>query len=234
MAPQHQGQGRQLSSRRLRPHATRRRRYSCPADQATHFTAQRSPCQQSPVRPSLFALGAPRGLTRRSSGRTTALRSGRQALGLRPILRLPSSPQCRCAPLSSNVRAHQGAVSAKSVGAASTAQTAEDIVFVKPRERGDGSIEATTELSPSSNGLSSSIRAGLKPASPKTRGRRPWRRSGSPPQTHWRGTQSLVGSQRRPSKGPERIAPRSGGTCRKMRTTVSALACTLRDRQNQP
>ena len=43
-------------------------------------------------------------LTRRSSGRTTALRSGRQALGLRPSLRLPSSPQCRCAPLSSNVR----------------------------------------------------------------------------------------------------------------------------------
>ena len=46
-------------------------------------------------------------LTRRSSGRTTALRSGRQALGLRPILRLPSSPQCRCAPLSSNVRRHK-------------------------------------------------------------------------------------------------------------------------------
>ena len=46
-------------------------------------------------------------LTRRSSGRTTALRSGRQALGLRPILRLPSSPQCRCTPLSSNVRLHK-------------------------------------------------------------------------------------------------------------------------------
>ena len=45
-------------------------------------------------------------LTLRSSGRPTALRAGRQAQGLRPILRLPSITQHRRAPLSSNVRQH--------------------------------------------------------------------------------------------------------------------------------
>jgi len=44
------------------------------------------------------------GLTSRSSGAPTACRTGHQALGLRPILRLLSSAPCRRRPLSSNVR----------------------------------------------------------------------------------------------------------------------------------
>ena len=50
------------------------------------------------------AKTARRGLTLRSSGAPTAWRTGRQALGLRPIVRLPSSTPCRCRPLNSNVR----------------------------------------------------------------------------------------------------------------------------------
>ena len=57
-------------------------------------------------------------------------------------------------------------------------------MFVKPRKRGDRGIEAGANSSSSSSSLLSSIRAGLKPASQKTRGRRPWRRNGSPPQSH--------------------------------------------------
>ena len=44
------------------------------------------------------------GLTTRSSGAPTAWRTGHQALGLRPILRLLSSAPRRRCPLSSNVR----------------------------------------------------------------------------------------------------------------------------------
>ena len=44
------------------------------------------------------------GLTLRSSGAPTAWRTGHQALGLRPILRLLSSAPRRRCPLSSNVR----------------------------------------------------------------------------------------------------------------------------------
>ena len=47
------------------------------------------------------------GLTPRSSGPPTAWRTDRQALGLRPILRLPAgAPRCR-GPLNSNVRPHE-------------------------------------------------------------------------------------------------------------------------------
>jgi hypothetical protein len=45
-------------------------------------------------------------LTLHSSGPPTALRASRQALGLRPILRLPSAAQRRRGPLNSNVRQH--------------------------------------------------------------------------------------------------------------------------------
>ena len=45
-------------------------------------------------------------LTPRSSGAPTACRTGHQALGLRPILRLLSSAPRRRCPLSSNVRPH--------------------------------------------------------------------------------------------------------------------------------
>ena len=51
------------------------------------------------------------GLTPRSRRAPTAWHTGRQALGLRPILRLPSSvPRCRCR-LSSNVRRRRNAQS---------------------------------------------------------------------------------------------------------------------------
>ena len=162
-------------------------------------------------------------LTPRSSGAPTA---GHQAQsgGTRYIFTSPGLASCPCRPLSSHVRPHQK-LSVRQVHQSSVcgANSRKHRVRQGRVSAAMGGIEAPLHQPSKSNGLRFSVRAGLKPASPNTRGRRRGRRRGSSPQ-------SLCGTTR---ENMYRFrAGRRGSLPRKAPCVASALAGALRGRQN--
>ena len=170
----------------------------------------------------------PRGLTPRSSGAPTAGHQARSG-GTRYIFASPGLASYRCRPLSSNVRDTKAPCSPTPRQQRPRRKQPKASCSSRPRKRGDGQQQREADLRwPRKHGYG---RGRLEAGQSKHTRTPPWRWSDSPPQSR-RGSSQRAGTSPRLVRATRR-APAKSQHLPQTRGTATALASTLRGRQNQ-